>query len=191
MNGLVSLLPQPHYDQVKQFWEDLESRFGVQSDPMKQYPPHISWLTVNDYPLKQLESEFRTFAANFRPFTIQTSGIGIFTHPKPVAYISVIKDDAMTLFHHHIWQIAQERIPADQVSQLYSPKLWQPHITLINIDPAPKNLGEILIDLSFSPFQWEMTVDHLAFLCPQTGTLDLQLCRIPLGNDKKPKTPVQ
>ncbi len=184
MNGLVSLLPQPQFDQVQQFWDVLESRFGVQSDLMKQYPPHISWLTVNDYPLKQLESEFRTLAANFPPFTIQTSGIGIFTHPKPVAYISVIKNDAMTLFHHHIWQIGQERIPANQVSQLYSPKLWQPHITLINIDPAPKNLGEILINLSSSSFQWEMTVDHLAFLCPHTGESDFQLCRIPLGNNE-------
>ena len=181
MNGVVSLLPQPQFNQVQQLWEDLEIRFGIQSGQIRQYPPHISWLTVDDFPLKNLEEAFRALAAKVSPFNIRTSGIGIFTRPKPVIYISVIKDDVMTLFHHHIWEIGQAHIPADHVFQLYNPDLWQPHISLINIDPAPINLGEILNDLSFSPFQWEMTIDHMAFLCPQSGEPDSQLCRIPLG----------
>jgi 2'-5' RNA ligase len=183
MNGVVSLLPQPQYDQVQQLWKDLEMRFGIQSTMVGQYPPHISWLTINDFPLKNLETEFRSLAAKINPFTIRTSGIGVFTHPKPVIYISVIKNDTLNFFHHQIWEIGQTYIPVNQVFQLYSPKLWQPHITLVNIDPAPENLGEILAVLSFSPFQWEMTIDHLAFLCPQTGKPDSHLCRIPLGKE--------
>ncbi len=187
MNGVVSLLPQPQYDQVKQLWENLQSRFRVQTTQVGQYPPHISWLTIDDYPLKNLETEFRSLAAKTNPLTIRTSGIGIFTRPKPVIYISVIKDDVLTSLHHQIWKIGQTHIPENQVYQLYNPIFWQPHITLVNIDPSPENMGEILSDLSQRPFQWQMTIDNLEFLCPQSEEPnsqepDLQLCRIPLGN---------
>ena len=181
MNGLVSLLPQPHYDQVLQLWHSLETRFGIQTGQISQYPPHISWLTVNDFPLKNLEIEFRSLASKNEPFQIRTSGIGVFSRPKPVIYITVIKDDSLTKFHHQIWQLGQSHIPEDQIIQLYNPTFWLPHITLINIEPAPSNLGEILSELSYSPFQWEMTIDHIAFLCPQSGDTGMQLCQIPLG----------
>ena len=42
MHGIVSLLDQPHYDQVEKLWVEIERRFGIKGIFVTPYP-HFSY----------------------------------------------------------------------------------------------------------------------------------------------------
>ena len=102
MNGIASLLDEPATSRVNYWWQELEARcglVGVKTTPL----PHFSWQVTEAYDLPLLEIVLHTFARQARPFTIRTSGLGLFTGENPIVYISIVKDESLIHFHSLLW----------------------------------------------------------------------------------------
>ena len=170
MRGLVSLLDPQHYRLVEALWRELEecSLTGVHLTPF----PHFSWQIGTSYPEPHTEQAVQAIAAQTRPFTVRTDGLGIFSGPSPVVYIPIIRNPRMNLLHTKLWK--QFRPNAKGLAPYYDPQKWMPHITLIFGDASVEALLCGLELLAFRSFDWEIEVNNISFVSQsgdQVGTL--------------------
>ncbi len=161
MNGIASLLNDPHKSQVEAIWQDLDIKcglIGVRVTPL----PHFTYQVVDAYDQPQLMSILEEIASQTRPFKVHTSGIGLFTGKVPVIYLQLVKNDLLLHFHKILWDRTIES--ARNPTPYYSPDLWIPHITLGYGDVTNFNLGCAMEALAFREFSWEITVDNITFI---------------------------
>ena len=168
MHGLVSLLPETYYQKVEDLWKELEERHGLTGISVTPYP-HFSWQIAEDYDLEKLEKIVQEIASETAPLKVQTGGIGIFTGPKPVIFISVVKSQALMKLHAKIWEKANDA--GRDISALYSPDTWMPHISLAYEDVDESNIAAVMDGLFFRSFSWEMIIDNIAFIYEPSGTI--------------------
>jgi hypothetical protein len=162
MHGLVSLLPNPQYQSVAALWDGLEARFGLKGVRITPYP-HFSWNIAKDYSLSTLRPVLETVVREYAPLTVHTTGLGVFEGPQPVIFIKIQRNDALDALHVHLWQAVQDA--ARDLSDYYSPPLWQPHITLAYGDLSPDQVPAVLSWLEGQEsFIWHFTVDHISFI---------------------------
>ncbi len=176
MNGVVTLLPQPFYHQVEQIWDELEADFGFRGIRVTPYP-HFSWQIGETYDMDCLEENLHQIARRLKPIQISTAGLGVFTGEKPVVYISVVRTAELTALHAEIWSALD--CAGKDISPLYSPSAWMPHISLIYNDLTPENIGQVLQRLAFRPFYWQLQVDNFAYIHEPNGTIGQKLIEIP------------
>ncbi len=86
--------------------------------------PHFSYQVAEDYHLNILDMTLAKFVTDMKPFTVTTSGLGIFTGPQPVFYISVVRTAMLTKLQEDLWTAL---LPAslDPVTYYY-PNSWPP-----------------------------------------------------------------
>ncbi|MBN1146504.1 MAG: 2'-5' RNA ligase family protein [Anaerolineales bacterium] len=174
MHGLVSLLPEPYYNQVQAIWEELAGGYGLQGVRVTPYP-HFSWQIAQDYDFERLEEIVRGIARASPPLAVRTAGLALFTGFRPVLYVPVVKDALLLELHAHIWRSAQ---PASQgLSPYYAPDAWMPHISLAYEDVNRENIGPLIESLAFRSFNWEMTIDNIALIYEPKGEIGaLKFC---------------
>jgi 2'-5' RNA ligase len=166
MHGLVSLLSQPYYDQVNALWQGLEEKFHLRGIQVTPYP-HFSWQIAQDYDFDRMEAILQKIAAQTHPFDARTTGIGMFTGPRPVIYIPVVKSLELMQFHSQVWE---KTLPASQgLSSYYAPPSWVPHISLAYEDVEKANIASVIEYLAFHPYNWEMKVDNIALIYEPSG----------------------
>lgn len=164
MNGIASLLNDPHKTQIEAIWSELDEKcglIGVRGTPF----PHVTYQVVEAYDQDQLELILQEIAKNTQPFTVQTTGLGIFTGDVPVLYLPLVKNDILLNIHTQIW--AQTNAIAQGVSPYYAPDLWVPHITLAYGDITHFNLTCAIETLVFRKFDWIINIDNLTFIAQQ------------------------
>lgn len=173
MLGLVSLLPQPFYQQVEKIWETLETQFnliGFLVSPI----PHFSWQIAEQYDQELLAQSITEITQTIPPFQIRTNGIGLFTGIRQVIYVPIVKDCHLIDIHNKIWQIGKAH--SKELSPLYSPDTWVPHITLVHENLTPENIGTVLKFLASQTYHWEMTIDQIALVSDSMdGINELQI----------------
>lgn len=167
MHGLLSLLDQTHETLVYQIWQELEKSCGLTGVMVTPFP-HFSWLIAGDFDWPGLETVLKEITAEIHPFTVQTTGLSIFTGESPVIYIPLVRTGELSRIHKMIW----DRITplGTDVSPLYSPSLWMPHITLGFGDVTHENLSCLLGLLSARSFNWEIEIDNLSIGFQNAGT---------------------
>jgi len=168
MHGLVSLLPEPYYKKVTDLWKELEVKHGLTGIKVTPYP-HFSWQIAGDYDLEKLQKIVQEITSESAPLKAHTGGIGIFTGPKPVIFISVVKSQALMKLHAKIWERARKA--GKDISSLYGPENWMPHISLAYDDVNESNIAAVMNELFFRSFSWEMSIDNIAFIHEPTGTI--------------------
>lgn len=171
MHALVSLLPAPFSEQVEALWQELEDNHGLTGIRVTPFP-HFSWHIAQDYDFPALEKWLSAIAANIPPFKVRTTGIGLFTGPRPVVYIPLVKDSGLMSLHAMLWE--QTFALGTGMSPYYSPEAWIPHISLAYGDVDRSNIAAVLRDLVGRSYAWEMTIDNLALIYEpdgQTGQL--------------------
>ena len=146
MNGIASLLDPQANARVEAIWNDLESKCGLKGVRITPFP-HFTWQVTEGYDLPKLEKALRGFVKKTKPFVIHTDGIGLFTSEKPVAYISIFKDENLARLHAWLWELTEGL--AIQPDMFYSPSRWVPHITLAYNDLTPENIGCAMQYLAF------------------------------------------
>jgi 2'-5' RNA ligase len=178
MHGLVSLLPDPFYQKVESTWQTLESEMGLRGIRVTPYP-HFSWQIAEDYDLDRLQPILEEIASQTKPFPAHTTGIGLFTGPRPVIFIAVVKTPELMQFHSLVW----ERIlgTSTAASPYYSPEIWVPHISLAYEDVTSENVGEVMKKLAFQSYTWEMQVDNFAFIYEPQGVIGRLRFKIPFA----------
>ena len=168
MHGLVSLLPAPYYEEVKLIWKELRETYGLRGIEITPFP-HFSWQIAENYDFTELGFIMQEVCTRTAPIKVRTSGLGIFTGPKPVIFIPVIKNNSLTKVHKDIWNLALDY--STGLSNLYHPDLWMPHISLAYEDVDPRIVGQITGALADKDLIWEMNIDNLALIYEPTGNI--------------------
>jgi 2'-5' RNA ligase len=179
MNGIASLLSDPHKTQVEAIWQELQDKcglVGVRTTPF----PHLSYQVVETYDQARLEPILHEIAQQAQPFTVFSTGLGIFTGPAPVIYVSLAKNERLLQFHQLLWDRTQD--VAQGISPLYAPNLWTPHITLGLNDITNANLACAMQALAFRNFAWEINVNDLAFIGQQDDNTFGNFCTYSFGS---------
>ncbi len=170
MDGLVSLLPEPYYQQVTSFWDELEDIFqltGIRVTPF----PHFSWQIAESYDDQRLKEVIHQLASETQRFPVRTSGIGIFSGLQPVIYVPLVKNRTLIELHSQIWEQVAPIAAGGSPSPYYHPDHWMPHISLAYSDVNQNNLAAIMTHLAFKSYDWEMEIDNLSFISEPSGTI--------------------
>jgi hypothetical protein len=102
MYAIVSLLDEHHYNRIENLWHDLEVECGLSGVTLTPLP-HFSWHIANEYDYRRLEASLQELAANTQPFSVRTTGLGLFTGASPVLFIPIVKDSTLAVgsYNHH------------------------------------------------------------------------------------------
>jgi 2'-5' RNA ligase len=177
MNGIASLLDVPAASRVEQLWQELEARcslVGVKITPF----PHLTWQVTEAYDLSRLDHVLHSLALQTQPFTIHTSGLGLFTSETPIVYISIVNDEPLMQFHARLW----DKVKGIAIHPMlyYAPGQWVPHITLAYRDVTPSNLDCVMQGLAFQALNWEIRIDNLILVAQGEGQ-NVETIRYPFG----------
>jgi 2'-5' RNA ligase len=168
MHGLVSLLAQPYYQKVQKIWDELEQECGLEGIRVTPYP-HFSWQIAADYNLQKLGEVMENIAANTAPFSVLTTGLGIFTGPKPVIFVPLVKSTQLMNFHDLVWESV--KLLGRDISPYYDPCSWTPHISLAYEDVNEFNISAVINKLVFETYNWEITVDNISLIYEPEGEI--------------------
>lgn len=178
MYSIASLLDPSADEIVRALWERFEEHCGLTG--IKITPlPHFSWLGAEAYHLDAVEPLLTEQAAKMKPFTVQTAGLGMFTGPRPVVYIALVKNETLLDVHKALWESLRPH--AEIPNGFYDPNRWMPHITLAFREIDPERLGCAVADIAFQKVDFKFTVDHFAVIYQANGNAGLH-SRIAFGN---------
>ena len=161
MIAVTSLLDKPHAEGVLELIELLERKFGLIGVKMTPYP-HLTLLTAEIPDKEELVQYLEQAALETRPFSIRTTGLGIFPGESPVIYIPVLRTAPLNLLHARLHRDISEM--STEMGIYYNPNMWLPHISLALGDTTPHLLGPVLAFLCSYNFNWEISINNLCIL---------------------------
>jgi hypothetical protein len=86
--SIASLLNPAADKATQELWRWLEWDCGLKGIRLTP-TPHFSWVSAVDYDRPPLAMELAKLVRGMRPFRVRTTGLGIFTAPSPVLYLSI------------------------------------------------------------------------------------------------------
>lgn len=155
MEGVISILPEPFYTQVANLKAELRTRFDVDETT----PPHFSYHVAPVYDLAKIQVHLEKLAKTLSPFTIRTSGIGIFTGESLVVYVTVTRNEIIEQVHRRVW----EDIYVPDSMPYYTAAQWIPHITLADKKIDANKTAEIIRWLAPQSFTWDILIQNIVF----------------------------
>jgi 2'-5' RNA ligase len=159
--GVVSLLDERHNALIEDLWSEFRAQFGVHGVHLTPIA-HFSYHVAPGYDIERLHGKMEEIAAQSRPFTVRTSGLGLFTGDIPVLYVGVVRTKALMQLHSLVYNAA-DPVSRDSLPY-YRAETWVPHITLAQHDIDHELLPEVVGLLSRRDFTWEMTIDNVSLL---------------------------
>ena len=180
MYGIVSLPDDTHESLIKNLWNEIEGRFGLENIAFRPIP-HFSYQVAEAYDLDRLQTVLGNIAHNTAPFPAKTTGLGIFTGSEsvhPVLYVPVVRSPQLTAFQRLIWY--ETLSLGTGVADYYAPDNWIPHIALADDNLDHAHLPDLIRHLSQRDFTWTFTVSTLAVI-HDTGEGSGMDFRISLG----------
>lgn len=164
MLGVVTTLSDPHRQQILQLWQELKARFNV-DHPGATCIPHFSYHISPEYDIDALKQILQETAVSTSPFTLKTTGIGIFSGENPVVYLPIGRTPQLQAVHNALWvrlpDIACGEAPE---SNYYNAFNWFPHVSLGQSNITTENLGAIVTWLNSQSLLWEIEVNNLILL---------------------------
>jgi len=161
VQGIVSLLDGADRERVEELWDDLRRDFGVRGIHAKRFP-HFSYHVAEEYDLARAQAAIGALALQTRSFSVQTSGIGIFTRKLPVIYLPVVRGPELAAAHARIAEAAAPITMAP--NEYYANDVWIPHVTIAEGDVDILVLPEIVRRFGERDFRWEMHVTNFALI---------------------------
>lgn len=171
MYVVASLLNPAATHQTQEIWQWLEEQCGLAG--IKLTPlPHFSWQAAEEFHIQKAEEAINRLSGQTAPFTVHTAGLGIFTGPNPILYLSLVKNRRLLELQEAIWSAVEPF--AERPNPYYQPASWIPHVTLAYRDVNPQNLACAIQDLAFRPMAFEIMVDHLALIYEIEGQIGIK-----------------
>jgi len=161
MHAVVSLLDDVHWRQVEGLWAELNRACGVKGIYGTPFP-HFSYQVASSYAEGRLEELLARIAEEQAPFSVRTSGMGLFTGATPVLYVPVVRSRGLSLVQQKIYR--QTAQAGAGFHPYYHPDRWIPHITLAYGDLTPANLPDVVRHLCERDFAWELPVNNIALI---------------------------
>jgi 2'-5' RNA ligase len=170
LSGVVSLLDEARDQRVRALWLWLERLFGV-ANPHVTHFPHFSYHIAPEYDRERVTAVLKRVAGETAVFTIQTTGLAVFTGPQPVLYLPVTRSPALAALHQALW--AELESASRNSVPYYAPDAWTPHITLGHGDINERNLGPIAQWLNGQSLRWQITIDNVSVIQGENGRYTL------------------
>ena len=158
MDGVVSLLGGGYAERVAAIWAELEREIGLQGVYITPHP-HISYAVAGHFPPERVLPALEGVAARFAPLTLRLAGLGLFTGPAPVLYLSVVREPALSALHAAVWQALAGM--GEEEQQYYAPPTWMPHVTISFGDLSADSAAEAVRSLASREFAWNVPIDAL------------------------------
>jgi 2'-5' RNA ligase len=160
MQALVSLLPEPYFQEVEEIWTELEAHFGCQHTYVRP-EPHFTWQYAESYEGAYVQT-LEELCAGLSPIEIQTDIVTRFSQFDPVVFLRIIPNTQLLLHHQILWEGL--RPFWNNPSFLYQPGEWIPHITLSMNKDGWCNSVAVREFLFSRDLRWTFTVDRLTML---------------------------
>ncbi|MCC9165492.1 2'-5' RNA ligase family protein [Pontibacter harenae] len=161
MIAITSLLDRVHSDRVLELINQLETNFGLKGVKITPYP-HLTLMMAEVPDIEEMKTYLDQVCFETAPFSIRTTGLGIFPGETPVIFIPVLRTAQLNQLHARLHRDIAEM--SSEMGVYYNPNLWLPHITLALGDTSPEVLGPILTFLGQYNFNWEIKLDNLTLL---------------------------
>jgi 2'-5' RNA ligase len=161
-SAIVTNLAAPYDAIIEALWDEFRLDCEVEMKLAAHPVAHLSWQGAESYDLPLLYQALAEIAREIAPFTAQLAGVGLFTYPVQVVYLTVVKDEQLMQLHRQIWEKATTF--GTNLNRFYAPSIWMPHITLAYKPYGPEALKCILHKLAFRQFDWQIRIDHLGLL---------------------------
>ncbi|KAA3664665.1 MAG: 2'-5' RNA ligase family protein [Chloroflexi bacterium] len=160
MDGLLTILDQPHYQKIESIKSDLNERFYL-FDPALPFHPHFSYHVAESYNEMALRPLMQQLARETAVFTLKANGIGIFPGPEPTLYIPLTRTQTLNNFHQKIWSTINP-LCQDSVTY-YHPENWFPHISIGPSSIPVEKLGPAVQWLNQQNLFFETKATNLSF----------------------------
>jgi 2'-5' RNA ligase len=154
MQGFVTLLPRPYFEQVKLLWDGLEDRFGLSFIHVTPIP-HFSWQIGEGYQIEAVLSQLSQLTKSLAPYEVRVRGVEVFPGDLPVVYLKVLRTAHIRALHRKFWSALT--LFTDQPKLLYAPGSWQPHVTLALNDLTNAALPELVQWVKQFKIDWAFT----------------------------------
>jgi 2'-5' RNA ligase len=177
LQGVASILDPEHTEIVESLWRELEREFGLRAASAAY--PHFSYQVVEHYDVGRVKGVLRRFTQKARPFTVRTSGLGLFAGENPTLYVAIARNIRLTQLHTRLWKRLSKTAYGIHEHH-YGPDIFIPHITLAAGDFTPEHVPDVIRLLVKRSFNWEIRVDNLALVLDAQGTHD-QWIHYPFG----------
>jgi 2'-5' RNA ligase len=173
MQGIVSTLDNAHNLKIEALWSELEHTFGLKYACVAY--PHFSYQVAEAYDITDTLAALQALARETPPFTIRTTGLGIFTGEKPVLYVDVVRDARLSSFHQRVLATVAPfaHSPHDHH---FGPDYWTPHVTLAMGDLTSDMLPDVVDLLGRRSFAWEININDIALVVNAAGTREDWIC---------------
>ena len=133
-----------------------------------------------DYDFDALQPAMAKLASELSPFTVRTTGLGIFTGKNDIVlYVNLVKDETLLQRHQIIWKAATPY--TTQPVPYYAPENWMPHITLGHGDVDEEGLACATRLLAREDFNWQIQIDNLLLVYQPDGETGVEMTRYDLG----------
>ena len=169
--GIVALLDRDHDTFIRNIWREMEAELDIKI-PFKNPIPHMTHLQAGKVKEDELQAALQQFAETQAPYTVRTTGIGIFTGTRNAVYIPVVRNPNLAAIQTNL--ISSLAGAIEEIAPTHLINNWIPHITLVmglsneNVD----KLAAIVKRLAQRNFAWELKVTRLAILDGKTDTVD-------------------
>lgn len=180
IEAVVSLLDEKSDHTVRELWKALEQTFGLQGIYAAPFP-HFSYHGSAEYDDDKVHPLLHQVAKDTDPFMARVSGYGIFSGPRPVLYLPVVRNMALSNIHQALWSALSSF--ADSTNFYYQPKMWMPHISLAYGDLSLEMLPEVVRFLGERRLDLEIPIDNLALVYAKGIDQGIEL-KVPLGSDE-------
>ena len=159
MPGIITLLDTEYTAKVRAIQDAMAVEFEVR----RSYPgdvPHFTYHLAEIYDIEAVVRIVERIAAETQPFSVATSGFGVFTGDRPTLYIPVARCAPLANLHQRI--CAQMEAAGQPNIAYYTPDRLLPHITFAQENAPPAALPGLLAWLARQDFSWDVPVTNLA-----------------------------
>ena len=177
MPGVIALLDPASTARVESLWEEMERRFDVAGG----FPggiPHVTF-HLSTYDVEPGASAVvEQVAAATKPFTLYSSGLGLFGGPSPILFAIVARAPAAADLAARL-DVELTAAGYPTTDRYYTQERWIPHITLAQQNLAGADLGALLAWIARQPLAWELPIASLS-IARETPTSAEILATFPL-----------
>jgi hypothetical protein len=166
MLAIASLISLNSNPESKALWDSIEDRCGA-FGYAKTRIPHFSWQVAADYDLQSMIPTLTAQVSTWQEFTISTVGLGLFTGNFPVLYLPIIKTQNLLEKHKELWNLCSSF--GTEVSPMYAPESWLPHITLVHQGFTLDSVTCIIKDLYLQKISLQFVVKKIEIIFQDNG----------------------
>ena len=165
MQAIVTAIDDPYRDAIENIWGELKAVFGLKG-VAGSTQPHLTYQTAEGYDAT-LDARLRDIAGSTPPFEIETHGIGVFRGKETVLYLHLTESAQLSDLHARLWDATGSA--ATNVTSVYAPATWAPHLTIAVGEMPADQLESVLRFLDARPRAWRIPVTNICVIPDSTA----------------------